>query len=79
MSKQQQLELDAILRQGSLDLGADVPTLRGPNEWDYPVKNYERPLPTCTGSSTTFGPWAKPELAWRKRLIVVPAMWAFWE
>jgi epsilon-lactone hydrolase len=28
MSKQQQLELDAILRQGSLDLGADVPTLR---------------------------------------------------
>jgi epsilon-lactone hydrolase len=28
MSKQQQLELDAILRQGQLDLGADVPTLR---------------------------------------------------
>src|ERR1700736_2949003 len=28
MSKQQQLELDAILRQGHLDLGADVPTLR---------------------------------------------------
>jgi monoterpene epsilon-lactone hydrolase len=28
MSKQQQLELDAILRQGPLDLGADVPTLR---------------------------------------------------
>jgi acetyl esterase/lipase len=28
MSKQQQLELDAILRQGSLDLEADVPTLR---------------------------------------------------
>jgi acetyl esterase/lipase len=28
MSKQQQLELDAILRQGPLDLGADVATLR---------------------------------------------------
>src|SRR6266849_82282 len=28
MSKQQQLELDAILRQGHLDLGSDVPTLR---------------------------------------------------
>jgi acetyl esterase/lipase len=28
VSKQQQLQLDAILRQGSLDLGADVPTLR---------------------------------------------------
>ena len=28
MSKQQQLELDAILRQGQLDLEADVPTLR---------------------------------------------------
>jgi monoterpene epsilon-lactone hydrolase len=28
MSRQQQLELDAILRQGQLDLGADVPTLR---------------------------------------------------
>ena len=28
MSKQQQLELDAILRQGRLDLQADVPTLR---------------------------------------------------
>ena len=28
MSKQQQLELDAILRQGQLDLGADVATLR---------------------------------------------------
>src|ERR1700736_4002484 len=28
MSKQQQLELDAILRQGQLDFGADVPTLR---------------------------------------------------
>ena len=28
MSKQQQLELDTILRQGHLDLGADVPTLR---------------------------------------------------
>jgi acetyl esterase/lipase len=28
MSKQQLLELDAILRQGGLDLGADVPTLR---------------------------------------------------
>src|SRR3984893_9339614 len=28
MSKQQQLELDAILRQGQLDSGADVPTLR---------------------------------------------------
>jgi len=28
MSKQQQLELDAILRQGQLDVGADVPTLR---------------------------------------------------
>ena len=28
MSKQQQLELDTILRQGPLDLEADVPTLR---------------------------------------------------
>jgi acetyl esterase/lipase len=28
MSKQQQLELDAILRQGGLDLGADVATMR---------------------------------------------------
>ena len=28
MSKQQQLELDAILRQGQLDLGADVATMR---------------------------------------------------
>ena len=28
MSKQQQLELDAILRQGGLDTGADVPTMR---------------------------------------------------
>jgi monoterpene epsilon-lactone hydrolase len=28
MSKQQQMELDTILRQGQLDLGADVPTLR---------------------------------------------------
>jgi len=28
MSKQQQLDLDAILRQGQLDFGADVPTLR---------------------------------------------------
>ena len=28
MSKQQQLELDAILRQGGLDLEADVPALR---------------------------------------------------
>jgi len=28
MSKQQRLELDATLRQGQFDLGADVPTLR---------------------------------------------------
>jgi len=28
MSKQQQLELDAALRQGQFDLGADFPTLR---------------------------------------------------
>ena len=28
MSKQQQLELDATLRQGQFDLGATVPTLR---------------------------------------------------
>jgi monoterpene epsilon-lactone hydrolase len=28
MSKEQQLQLDAILRQGGLDTGADVPTLR---------------------------------------------------
>ena len=28
MTKQQQLELDATLRQGQFDLGADVPTLR---------------------------------------------------
>ena len=28
MSKQQQLELDAALRQGPFDLGADVPALR---------------------------------------------------
>jgi hypothetical protein len=28
MSKQQQLELDATLRQGQFDLGADFPTLR---------------------------------------------------
>jgi hypothetical protein len=28
MSKQQQLQLDAILRQGGLDTSADVPTMR---------------------------------------------------
>src|SRR3984893_19534486 len=52
MSKQQQLELDAILRQGSLDLGADVPTLRaGFNELmgRVPVAGDVHQKPTTIG------------------------------
>jgi hypothetical protein len=34
MSQQQQLVLDAILRQGGLDLAADVPTMQaGRRQW----------------------------------------------
>jgi monoterpene epsilon-lactone hydrolase len=52
MSKQQQLELDAILRQGQLDLEADVPTLRaGFNEVmaRVPVAADVRQKPTTIG------------------------------
>jgi acetyl esterase/lipase len=52
MSKQQQLELDAILRQGSLDLRGEVPTLRaGFNELKarVPVPDDVHQKPTTIG------------------------------
>jgi epsilon-lactone hydrolase len=52
MSRQQQLALDAILRQGPLDLEADVPTLRaGFNELmaRVPVPSDVRQTPTTIG------------------------------
>src|ERR1700730_10630344 len=52
MSKQQQLELDAILRQGQLDLGADVPTLRAvfyEGMARVPVAGYVNQKPTTIG------------------------------
>jgi monoterpene epsilon-lactone hydrolase len=52
MSKQQQLTLDAILRQGPLDLGADVATLRAVfNEVmaRVPVAGYVHQKPTTIG------------------------------
>jgi acetyl esterase/lipase len=52
MSKQQQSELDAILRQGQLDFGADVPTLRAGLEElmsRVPVAGDVRQTPTTIG------------------------------
>jgi epsilon-lactone hydrolase len=52
MSKQQQSELDAILRQGQLDFGADVPTLRASLEElmsRVPVAGDVRQTPTTIG------------------------------
>jgi acetyl esterase/lipase len=52
MSKQQQSELDAILRQGQLDFGADVPTLRASLEElmsRVPVADDVRQTPTTVG------------------------------
>jgi hypothetical protein len=38
-------------------------TYRGPNEWDYPARDYKQPLQTCTGSTMTSGPLARPSLS----------------
>jgi hypothetical protein len=52
MSKQQQLQLDAILRQGQFDPGADVPTSRAAFSAlmsQVPVPDDVQQKPTTTG------------------------------